>query len=177
MRMRRRDHAEEVRRVYRTHVRAVYAFFAYSVDAASAEDLTSATFERVVRAWDSFDPDRGGERTWILSIARNALTDHFRREGLRKTVSTDQHPALLDALVSTDDPLAGRLSTDRITEWLRALSEREQEVLALRFGADLDASRIAALTGLSVENVHQISSRAVRKLRKVVEATDASRSA
>src|SRR4051794_26418732 len=79
MRRRRVQDDGELRELYRRHVRTVYAFFAYSVAADVAEDLTSATFERVLRAWDSYDPARAGERTWILTIARNLLTDHFRR--------------------------------------------------------------------------------------------------
>lgn len=160
---------DELRRVYRTHVRAVYAFLAYSVRPDTAEDLTSLTFERVLRAWDSFDPRRGGERTWILTIARNVLMDHFRRDRLRTAASTDEHPALLDALVAEDDPLAECLRVEGLKGWLGQLGEREREVLALRYGADLQAGEIADLIGLSVANVHQITSRALRRLRKAAE--------
>ena len=165
-RRRRLDHDEELRRVYRVHVRAVYAFLSYSVGAHTAEDLTSATFERVVKAWPSFDPHRASERTWILAIARNALTDYYRRQALRRTVSTDEHPLLLDALTSADASTT-RMSVERIKSWLEHLSAREQEILALRYGAELQASEVADLTELSVDNVHQITSRALRKLRAV----------
>ena len=40
---------------------------------------TSTTFERVIRSWRSYDPRKAGVRTWVLAIARNALTDHYRR--------------------------------------------------------------------------------------------------
>lgn len=163
------DRDEELRRVYRAHVRAVYAFLAYSVKRETAEDLTSTTFERVLRAWDSFDPERGSERTWVLSIARNALTDHFRRQQLRAAVSTDEHPALLDRLVETADPLARHLSLDGLTSWLRELGPRDREVLALRYAADLSAREIAEVTGLSEANVHQLVSRSLRRLRDVAE--------
>lgn len=156
---------DELRRVYRAHVAAVYAFFAYSVSKETAEDLTSGTFERVLKAYDRFDPQKASERTWILSIARNALTDHYRRQAHRTTVSTDEHPLLLDRLVETDDPLARQLQVEGITSWLGDLGEREQEIIALRFGADLPARDVAELTGLSEQNVHQISSRALRRLR------------
>jgi len=164
-----RNRDEELRRVYRAHVRAVYAFLAYSVSPETAEDLTSLTFERVIRAWESFDPQRGSERTWILSIARNVLMDHFRRDRLRSAVSTDEHPALLDALGAADDPLAERLRVEGLKDWLGQLGEREREILALRYGADLQAGEIADLIGLSVANVHQIASRGLRRLRKAAE--------
>jgi RNA polymerase sigma factor (sigma-70 family) len=168
-----RQHDEELRQVYRRHVRAVYAFFAYSVDEHTAEDLTATTFERVLKAWQTYDPAKAGERTWILSIARNALMDHFRRQKHRMAVSTDEHPALLDALTSTTDPLAERLQVDGVKAWLAGLGERDQQVLALRFGADMSAQEVADALELSVANVHQIASRALRRLREEADARQA----
>jgi RNA polymerase sigma factor (sigma-70 family) len=166
----RRDQ-EELRRVYRAHVNAVYAFFAYSVGRTTAEDLTSSAFERVIRSWDSFDPSKGSERTWILTICRNLLTDHHRRQQHRDATSLDEHPALLDTLVGPEDEYARRLDRDELRSWLSALSEREKEVLALRYGADLKAEDIAALTDLTTANVHQILSRTLRKLRTAADRT------
>ncbi|MBJ7328698.1 MAG: sigma-70 family RNA polymerase sigma factor [Solirubrobacteraceae bacterium] len=163
------EQQDELRRVYRTHVRAVYAFFAYSVSADLAEDLTATTFERVIKSWDRFDPSRASERTWILAIARNALTDHFRRARHRNAVSLDEHPALVDRLAAADDPIARHLAAQGFADWLRHLSAREQEILALRFGADLSAADIAGLTDHSEANVHQITSRALRRLREIAE--------
>lgn len=156
---------DELRRVYRVHAPAVYAFFSYSVDRDTAEDLTSVTFERVVKAWSRYDPALASERTWVLAIARNALTDHFRRQKLRNTLSTDEHPALIESLVATEDPLARELASEGLIDWLRQLGDRDRQVLALRYGADLSAKEIAQALDLSEGNVHQISSRALRRLR------------
>lgn len=148
----------------------VYAFFGYSVDRSHAEDLTSATFERVVRAWSTFDPERASERTWILAIARNLLLDHFRRQRHRDGVSLDEHPLLVDSLAE-DDHFDQRLERDEVRSWLGALPEREHAVLALRYGADLPARDIGALLELSEANVHQLLSRSLRKLRDVASRT------
>lgn len=51
---------------------------------------------------------------------------------------------------------------------LGRLGEREREVLALRYGGDLTGPEIAELLGLSVANVQQISSRALRTLRELL---------
>lgn len=170
--MRRRDRGErgeELRRVYRDHFDAAYAFHAYHVDAVLAEDLTAATFERVVRSWDRYDPGKGTERTWVLTIARNLLTDHFRAQRHREAVSTDEHPPLLDRLVEDRHPLAGRLTAQELARLLAPLGEREREVLALRYAGDLTTGEIAGLLGLTAANVQQINSRALRKLRTRLE--------
>jgi RNA polymerase sigma factor (sigma-70 family) len=162
----------ELRRVYRSHVDAVYAFFAYSVPRATAEDLTSSTFERVIKAWRSYDPQKASERTWIISIARNILTDHYRRESLRRAPSIDAHPELADSVAVGEGDFERILSDDALRSWLAPLGEREREVLALRYAADMPATEIAAVTGLSPANVHQITSRSLRRLRALAEAED-----
>lgn len=164
------DRDDAFRRLYRTHVRAVYAFFAYSVSTETAEDLTSMTFERALKAFDRFDPEKAGERTWLLAIARNALTDHYRRQQHRNATSTDEHPALLDRLVSSDDALARFISHESLVGWLSELGPRQQEILAMRFGADLSAREIADALEMSEANVHQITSRALRQLRARADA-------
>jgi RNA polymerase sigma-70 factor (ECF subfamily) len=157
----------------------VYAFFGYFVDRATAEDLTSATFERVVRSWRSFDPARASERTWIMVIARNLLTDHFRRDRQRDAVSIEEHPAVLDRLLDPEDPLEERLMLDELKGLLSPLGERERMILALRYAADLEGVEIARLLDLTLANVHQILSRSLRRLRELNESpsSTASRSA
>ena len=53
--------------VYDENVWRVYGFFGYRLGSRlHAEDLTQQTFERALRAWDRFDPDRGSRQTWLL---------------------------------------------------------------------------------------------------------------
>ena len=53
---------------------------------------------------------------------------------------------------------------------LAQLSDRDREVIALRFGGDLTGPEIAELMDLSLANVQQILSRSLRKLRALLEA-------
>ena len=159
------EQAHDLRDAYRENVAAVYALMCYSVDADTAQDLTSATFERAVRSWTHYDRTRSTPRTWIFSIARNVVRDHHRRQVHRRGPSLDEHPVLADRLAALDDPAARCASVDLMKSCLNALTCREREVLALRYGADLSVEEIAACLGLSTANVHQISSRALRRLR------------
>jgi RNA polymerase sigma factor (sigma-70 family) len=60
------------------------------------------------------------------------------------------------------------LGSAELTDALAELTEREREVLALRFGGDLTAAEIAPILGLTLANVQQITSRALRKLRTLL---------
>jgi RNA polymerase sigma factor (sigma-70 family) len=171
--VRRQPTADELDAVYREHVASVYGFFSYSVGRDVAEDLTAATFERVVRSWGRFDASRSGERTWIYAIARNLLTDYLRSQRHRSGPSLDEHPALLDSMASQstascEDPVQRTLDAEAVSGWLGQLRPREREVLALRYCADFSVADIARIMEFTEANVHQICSRALRRLRSTV---------
>ena len=166
--LRHRPTADELDAVYREHVASIYGFFSYSVGRDVAEDLTAGTFERVVRSWGRFDATRSGERTWIYAIARNLLTDHLRSQRHRSGPSLDEHPALLDSIASNEDPAQRTLDADAVSGWLGQLRPREREVLAMRYCADLSVAEIARIMEFTEANVHQICSRALRRLRSRV---------
>ena len=88
----------------------------------------------------------------------------------------DDEPALIEQLVE-DDFADTVLDRDAFTALLAGSAERDREVLALRYGADLAAEEIAQLLDLSANNVHQIASRALRKLRSALADQAASGSA
>lgn len=159
----------ELARLYTEHVSAVYGFLAYAVGREVAEDLTATTFERAIRHWDRYDAARASERTWLLTIARNGLTDHYRRQSHRQAASLDAQPALMDTLADADDPLARALADHAFVALLADLPAREREVMALRYGGDLSAREISELLELSEANVHQIVSRTLRRLRGLVD--------
>src|SRR5437868_4252287 len=151
--MNRRD--SDFARVYEEHVGRVYGFLAYRVEGRhTAEDLTQTTFERALRAWSRFDPRRGSEVTWLLTIARNVYIDHWRRDRSGQTEPIDDR--IGPGVPGPEERYAAR---SEIAHALATLSERDQEVVALRFGGDLTGPEIASLTGLQLANVQQILSR------------------
>jgi RNA polymerase sigma-70 factor (ECF subfamily) len=156
--------------VYDDEVWGVYGFFAYRVaSAADAEDLTQRTFERALKAWGRFDPERAPVRVWLLSIARNLLIDHYRADVWGREQAIDEVPeGQLGSELAKPD-----LGIDPdLAQALARLSPRDREVLALRFGGELAGPEIAEATGLSLANVQQILSRALRRLRSQLEDTD-----
>jgi RNA polymerase sigma factor (sigma-70 family) len=153
--------------VYDDEVWAVYGFFAYRVRSmADAEDLTQRTFERALRAWSRFDPERAPARVWLLTISRNLLIDHYRADVWGRQQAIEEVPeGELGSELSEPD-----LGLDpELAEALAQLVPRDREVLALRFGGDLNGPEIAAITGLKLPNVQQILSRSLRRLRRHLE--------
>jgi RNA polymerase sigma factor (sigma-70 family) len=152
-------------RVYEEHVWRVYGFLAYRLrDRNTAEDLTQMTFERALRAWARFDPRRASESTWLLAIARNLLIDHHRRDRSGQMEEIDER-----TLPTVPGPEERTSTSPELTQALLELSDRDREVVALRFGGDLTGPEIASLLDLSLANVQQILSRSLQKLRVLLE--------
>jgi RNA polymerase sigma-70 factor (ECF subfamily) len=154
-------------RVYEEHVWRVYGFLAYRLrDRTEAEDLTQATFERALRAWSRYDSRRASESTWLLVIARNLLIDHHRRDRSDRVEQIDER-----VLPSVQGPEERFAASPELTEALTQLTDRDREVLALRFGGDLTGPEIAKLMDLTLANVQQIISRSLRRLRGLLDGS------
>lgn len=156
--------------VYDDTVWRIYAFFGYRVGSRSeAEDLTQQTFERALRAWDRFDPGRASVEAWLATIARNLLIDHYRQKPSVAERSLSDGSVSEHALGS--EPAVGEdLGLDpELEAALASLDDRSRELVALRYGGDLTGPEIAELTGLSLANVQQILSRALRGMRAELE--------
>ena len=154
---------------YEEELPRVYGYVAYQVSShEEAEDLTQQTFERALAHWHDFDDRRATITTWLLAIARNLVVDHFRARARRPpTVSLEElSDAQLHSTGYTDPALGLRPELELA---LSALGERERELIALRYGADLSGPQISSVTGLSIANVQQILSRSLRRLRAELE--------
>jgi len=143
-------------------IRRVYAYVAYRIgDGIDAEDVTSATFERALRYRWEFDPRRGEPVAWLIGIARRCISDHFADRPIPVAdVPEKAAPGELAADV------AARIDLRRT---VGGLPERDRELVALRYGADLTARQIGELLGMKTNAVEVALHRALQSLRKALE--------
>lgn len=155
--------AEDWDALYADQLPRVYNFLRFRVgDDTVAEDLTSITFEKAWRARHRYRRDRAAFSTWLMTIARNVATDHHRRRRDHAPLEAAEHVA------DASDPQARVEQAEsfaRLVRLLERLPEREQELIALKYGAELDHRTIARQLGLSETNVGSILHRVVTKLR------------
>ena len=135
-----------------------------------AQELTAQCFERALSRLHTLR-DRGAFGGWLFRIARTTVAGHYRRR--RPLVSLDQLGE--QAAVETQagpGPEAYVVASQEVTalkDALQDLSEREQEIIRLRFVAGVTNRAIAKMMGLREGNVAVILFRALRKLRRVLE--------
>jgi RNA polymerase sigma-70 factor (ECF subfamily) len=145
------------------HLEDVYGYLVwFTGDRAAAEDLTGETFERALRLWPRFDPQRGSPRTWLCQVARTAALDHFRSE--RRRTRREQLAATPERI---DERFVEGMSPDLESALLR-LSAGEREVVALRIVLDLDAPTAARMLGISATNCTTRLNRALKKLEEAL---------
>jgi RNA polymerase sigma-70 factor, ECF subfamily len=144
-------------------LRRVYAYVAYRIGPGpDAEDVTSETYARALRARDAYDPARGTPVAWLIGIARRCLAEALAARPLLSAERLD---------VADAGDLEER-SVRRLTlaAAVASLDEREQELIALRYGADLSARRIGEILGLRTNAVEVALHRALLRLRDRLEA-------
>jgi len=149
--------------LYAEQLPRVYNFFRYRVgDGPDAEDLASETFERAWRARHRYRRDLAAFTTWLLTIARNLAVDHYRR---RRDQAPLEEAAHVPGGKTPEEIAVERSDVARLSRLLEGLPERERELVALKYGAELTNRAIARVSGLSESNVGTILHRTVETLR------------
>ncbi|MFA6002004.1 MAG: sigma-70 family RNA polymerase sigma factor [Thermoleophilia bacterium] len=157
--------------LYRRYMRPVYAFIAYRInERATAEDITAQVFEKAWRNFDGFDPRRASASTWIFTIARNCLSDHFRKAGRTNETILDEN-TLMSGERGNDpaDDLESFELRREMNEALSGLSTHEGEIVSLKFGAAMTNRDIGKLLDISESNVGTILYRSLIKLKNRLE--------
>ena len=122
-----------------------------------AEDLTQEVFIRVYRTLASYDIEKGAFNTWLTTLTRNLLVDHFRRSKQDRLTDSmdvgigeeDDSPTLSQQLAdqgpSPDDRLASKETQQLVRGALARLSPDLREAVILRDLQDMDYKEIAAV--------------------------------
>jgi RNA polymerase sigma factor (sigma-70 family) len=172
--------ASAFERLYDRHETAVYRFLLRSVGStAVAEDLLQETWLSVVRhaaGWQA----QAAFRTWLYTVARTRLIDHWRaREpALLQSLDApagdgafdDAGPALVDLLPGreSDEPLnraMRRAEAEAVMRAVRELPPAQREVVLLHVEGELTLAQIGQVTGVGFETAKSRLRYALDKLR------------
>jgi RNA polymerase sigma factor (sigma-70 family) len=129
--------------------------YRFTGSSSDAEDLTQEVFIRLYRTMSSYEPDRGSFNTWLTTLTRNMLVDHFRRTRQeRMTDSIDATPAAEDAPTlaeriedeapSPQSRLASKETQKMVQQALQKVSPDLREAVILRDLQDMDYKEIAS---------------------------------
>jgi RNA polymerase sigma factor (sigma-70 family) len=157
---------------YQDHRASVYRYVRFRVATReAAEDVTSDVFLKALRSFPRYDASLASPRTWLLRIARNAVTDHLRALRRRGSlhVTLDRVPDLVADIPSQEERVLRQERIQALLNGNQTLRPADQEMLALRYGAGLDNAEIAESLGISPNAVAVRLHRALKRLKQAVE--------
>lgn len=145
----------------------VYRFILHRVRRIEeAEDLASEVCVRVV---ESLPKQKGSFPAWVFRIARNLVTDTYRRGAVRKEVALSDKMA--DNMISSGGPDALPVLSHQLERALASLTPEQREVVHLRFEQGLSAAEIGEIQERSAGAVRAMQFRALETLRETLAVT------
>lgn len=156
--------------LYQRYFTRVFAFVYSRVGNVDlTKDLTAEIFERAyVKGHSLRDPE--AYATWLFMIAKNVVVGYYRKQK-RESNGLNRMKEALSLTQPPPDPEDQAINNERLRqllESLRTLSQRDQELLSLKFDAALSYAEIARITGMSEVNVRVSIFRALKRLRQRV---------
>ncbi len=154
--------------VQRFHRRIYNICYRFAGSADDAQDLTQEVFIKVYRTVGSFDGEKASFGTWVTTVTRNLLVDHFRKT--RNDRATDSMDAVMGA--DEDGPtLADRLAGDVESPQAHVESRERREMVhraLLQISPDLREAVI-------LRDLQDLDYREIAQVLKVPEGTVKSR--
>nr|MCW2727305.1 polymerase subunit sigma-70 [Aeromicrobium sp.] len=161
--------AEAFGQLYDHYVTGVFRFIYYRVGSRQlAEDLTSETFVRGLRAIQRFNWQGKDFGAWLTTIARNLVADHFKSSRSRLEIVTDTIPEGRTHAGSPEQEVLALISNEMLFDAVRSLPPEQRDCILMRFIQGLSIAQTAAALGRSEGAIKQLQLRAVRSLAKSV---------
>lgn len=158
--------------LYREYLPRIHNYIRLRVNGEDlAQDLTATVFERAVSRQHTLRrPEAFG--AWLFRIARTTVAGYYRQR--RPVVALDEADSQPAPGDSPSEAVVRREELERLRQVVSTLSEREQEIIRLKFAGGLGNQEIAKVLRLRAGHVAVILYRALRKLRARLEEEDSS---
>jgi RNA polymerase sigma-70 factor (ECF subfamily) len=169
--------------VQRYHRRIYNICYRFAGSADDAQDLTQEVFIKIYRTLNSYDLERGAFMTWVTSITRNLLIDHFRKSKQdRMTDSLDAAPSqhqdpqplseqIQDKAQPPDASVQSRETRETVHRALQRLSPDLREAVVLRDLQDMDYREIATVLRVPEGTVKSRINRGRAELARLLQRT------
>ncbi|MDQ7030607.1 MAG: sigma-70 family RNA polymerase sigma factor [Ardenticatenia bacterium] len=156
--------------LYTLYADKIYRFLLVRLqDVDLAEELTSQVFLRLIERIHQYHIQPRDNVVifsgWLYQIARHLLTDMYRAESRRTTVSLDKAMHLASPQEAPHDAVERKLTMERVVAALANLNERQQQVITLRFLEGLSVAETARVMHMTEGAVKALQHRALRNLQ------------
>lgn len=162
----------------RYHMKLLNYITQHCNNAQLAEDIFQETFVKaIVTIQNGNYTDNGKFANWLFRIARNLVVDHFRRESVEGTLSTDDEN--FDVLnrkelggTTVEDELVDLQIREDVRRLIKALPFVQMQVLVMRHYRNLSFKEIAEKTGVSINTALGRMRYAILNLRRMAQESN-----
>jgi RNA polymerase sigma factor (sigma-70 family) len=158
--------AEAFAAFYEQYLPKIFKYVCYRInDKFLAEDITAAVFEKALIKYQTYSSKKAAISTWLFTIARNTIVDHFRDAQRLKTVQLDDKMEIPQEARTPEQAFIDEEQWQALRACLAGLDTNEREIISLKFSSQMTNRQIAKVMGISDSNVGVILYRAIRRLR------------
>lgn len=147
--------------IYTRHSGRVLAYLRKKVSQDTAQDLLQESFEKLHRNRDKYSAQYPF-LPWIFTISRNTLMDYYKKSESKLINATSSSEGLIDNLIA---PALESSSLPDLTNALSSLPQAQKRAIELRYMAEWSFSQIAIELETTEENIRQLISRGIKKLK------------
>lgn len=156
--------------LYNRYFSEMYAFMMKRLGSREiVEDLVADLFLKVFTNLAQYQPQGCSFRAWLYRVATNLLIDHTRKASVRREKTVEEFPEVVDHAANEHEKYARSEESEKVRVVLKTLPERYQNVLQLKFFAELSNTEIAEAVGDSANTVGVLLHRALKKFEEVYQ--------
>lgn len=157
-------------RVYDLLYTPIYRFIFFQVrHLEDAADLTQTTFFKALKNIESFQ-ERGAKfSTWIYTIARNTVIDHWKKKKDSLMVEAE-HSELIESDYDLVAEVHQKEKAMFVRNLIEDLSQEQREIMILYFVEELSYKEIAEIVGKREDAIRALKYRALKSLKKRIDS-------
>ena len=135
---------------------------------SDTEDLVSETFLYCFRHFDDYDPLKSSRSTWLYLVLNSRIKNYYRDRKEYVEINELEN-YLFDDMSLTDKAVVMEETRATLAEAIKALPEKQQRAVIMRYFQQKDYEDIAYAIGSSPGNARVVVSRALDKLRLICQ--------
>ena len=164
-----REDLSAFRPLYEKYYEGVYIFvYRRCGDAGDAPDIVSAVFEKAMLNIHKYEYRGYAFSAWLLRIAQNLLTDHFRRQSREQKIYVHDD-GLADILEDVEEDNRTEEKLQAVIECLGNLPDNERDLVVMRYFEKRKYEELAEIAGMPLNNLRVKMHRIMEKIRKSME--------
>lgn len=133
-----------------------------------AEDISEMVFLRALEAIDKYEMRGPPFSSWLFRIAHNLIIDQQRKNKGDREIALEE----VSAVPGGEDPVAlaeKGMALEQVRDAMKQLTKAQQEVVEMRFAAELSIAEIARIMGKNQGAIKALQHSAIQSLRKILK--------